>query len=305
VNETLPHISVCICTFKRREFLIRLVNELKEQETAGLFTYSIVVADNDPERSAEPTVAALRAESTIAIKYCTEPNPGIAWARNKVVSNAQGDYLAFIDDDEFPCREWLLTLFEACGRFGMDGVFGPVRRHFDTKPPAWLLRSHFYDRRVNPTGMRVEWPEARTGNVFFKRKILGDDLTPFRPQFRVGEDQDFFRRKMEQGFQFVWCAEAVAYETVPPFRWKRSYLIKKALLRGACAALQPSCGTVSVVKSIAAVPLYAIALPVTLFLGQHHFMTTLVKGCDHLGKLLALAGYQPIKDAYVAEGTGA
>jgi hypothetical protein len=149
--------------------------------------------------------------------------------------------------------------------------------------------------------MSVEWPEARTGNVLLKRKILTEDQSPFRPEFKVGEDQDFFRRKMEKGYKFVWSAEAVAYEVVPPARWNRMYLMKKALLRGGCAALQPSCGTASILKSLVALPMYAVALPFAFLLGQHRFMTVLVKLCDHAGKLLALVGVHPIKAAYVSD----
>jgi hypothetical protein len=167
-----------------------------------------------------------------------------------------------------------------------------------------MVRSQFYDRRVNPTGIRVEWPEARTGNVLLRKEVLNGDEAPFRPEFRVGEDQDFFRRKMEQGFAFVWSSDAVAFEVVPPARWNRLYLVQKALLRGACAALQPSCGVASILKSLVAVPLYTVALPFGLLLGQHRFMTLLVKLCDHLGKLLALVGIHPIKEAYVSEETG-
>jgi succinoglycan biosynthesis protein ExoM len=305
VSDEKPHISVCICTYQRPVLLKRLLIELAGQETEGLFTHSVVVADNDPARSAEATIAETNLPSTLQVKYCVEPTRGIAAVRNRVIANAEGDYVAFIDDDEFPCRTWLLTLLKTCNEYKTDGVFGPVKRHFDVRPPAWMEKSKFYDRRVNPTGMPVEWQEARTGNVLLKRELVANDAAPFRLEFRVGEDQDFFRRKMEEGRKFVWCTEAEAFESVPPARWKRMYLVKKALLRGACAALQPSCGTVSILKSIAAIPLYAVALPFSLILGQHRFMELLVKMCDHLGKLLALVGIHPIKEAYVSEETGA
>jgi hypothetical protein len=106
---------------------------------------------------------------------------------------------------------------------------------------------------------------------------------------------------MEAGCVFVWCAEAEVFEVIPPARWKRIYLIKKGLLRGASAALQPNCTAVSILKSALAVPLYAILLPFALLLGQHRFMTLLVKLCDHLGKLSAVMGVSLIKEAYVAE----
>lgn len=304
MSEKLEHISICICTYKRRELLTRLILELKKLRTDGLFSVSVIVADNDPEKSGEATVAALQPQVPFEIKYCWEPNRGIAWARNRVVANAEGDYLAFIDDDEFPSPEWLLALHKTCREYKTDGAFGPVKRHFDVPPPGWMLKSKFYDRRVNPTGMTVEWREARTGNVLLLRSVVGDDPAPFRTEFRVGEDQDFFRRKMEEGRKFVWCAEAEVFETVPPWRWKRSYLIQKAFLRGSSAALQPSCGAKSIVRSVIAVPLYLVALPFTLLLGQHRFMAVLVSMCDHLGKLLAVVGIQPIKEAYISEGAG-
>ena len=56
---------------------------------------------------------------------------------------------------------------------------------------------------------------------------------PFNPEFRQGEDQDFFRRMIDHGHVFIWCNEAVAYEVVPPIRWKRTFMLKRALLRGA------------------------------------------------------------------------
>lgn len=297
----IPHISVCICTFNRANLLKRLLLELTRQETGGLFTYSAVVADNDAAESAKPTIEEIRSTSSLPVKYCVEPQRGIARTRNRVIANAEGDYVAFIDDDEFPVSNWLLTLLQTCDEYGVDGVFGPVKRHFDVTPPTWMKKSRFYERRVNPTGMSVEWPEARTGNVLLKRKILTEDQSPFRPEFKVGEDQDFFRRKMEKGYKFVWSAEAVAYEVVPPARWNRLYLMKKALLRGGCAALQPSCGTASILKSLVALPMYAVALPFAFLLGQHRFMTVLVKLCDHAGKLLALVGVHPIKAAYVSD----
>jgi succinoglycan biosynthesis protein ExoM len=296
-----PHISVCICTYKRHELLLRLLKEVSLQDTSGLFTYSVVVADNDKDGSAERTVEQSRRELGLSIKYCVEPQQNIARARNRVVENAEGDYLAFIDDDEFPTKTWLLALFETCTERNVDGVLGPVLRHFDETPPKWLEKSQFYVRRVNPTGMQVKWQEARTGNVLIKRALIAGDPAPFRPEFRAGEDQDFFRRKIAEGRQFIWCAEAEAFETVPSSRWQRKYLVRKALLRGATAALHTN--VVSVVKSFIAIPLYSLALPFSLLVGQHAFMTLLVKTCDHLGKILFLIGINPIREEYVLDGS--
>jgi succinoglycan biosynthesis protein ExoM len=299
-SET-KHISVCVCTYKRPEFLKRLLNALGEQETGGLFTYSIVVADNDRLQSGEAVVEDFRKSHSVAIRYCVEGRQNIALARNQAIENADGDFVAFIDDDEFPAGNWLLNLFRACEQYQVDGVLGPVRRHFDETPPKWIVKGEFYERPIHPTGLPVLWSLGRTGNVLLRKTVFTPGEPPFRPEFRHGEDQDFFRRAIASGRRFIWCSDAIAYEVVPPVRWKRTFMLKKALLRGATAALHPTLGVADILKSVIAVPAYALALPFALILGQHRFRTLLVKLCDHLGKLLALLGINPIREQYVTE----
>jgi succinoglycan biosynthesis protein ExoM len=300
-EKPVPHICVCICTYKRPQLLTRLLKDLDAQNTGGLFTYSIVVADNDPDGSAKTAVEELQTVLHVPLKYCAEPNRGIARARNTVVANAEGDYLAMIDDDEFPIADWLRILLMTCRQYQVDGVLGPVKRHFEQEPPRWLSKSSLYDRSVNPTGLQVNWKKSRTGNVLIKRSVVASDPLPFRPEFRAGEDQDFFRRKIEEGRCFVWSTDAAVHEVIPPARWSRWYYVRKALLQGATAAQQPDCGAGKLAKSMIAVPLYTLMLPVALLMGQSHFMTLLVKLCDHAGKLLQSMKINPIREEYVSE----
>lgn len=294
------HICVCVCTYKRPDFLKRLLREVGLQETSGLFSVSIAVVDNDAERTGEMTVTEMAPTLPIPVSYGVEPQRGIARARNRVVAMAKGDYLAFIDDDEFPAANWLLLLYTTCREYKADGVLGPVLRHFEQAPPEWLQKSRFFTRPIYPTGLDVAWHDSRTSNVLVRREtVLGEEV-PFRPQFRAGEDQDFFRRQIERGFRFVWSDEAVVYETIPPNRWTRVYQIRRGLLQGACEALQPSCDAKSILKSMIAIPMYAIGLPFALLFGQHHFMSLLEKTSYHAGKLLKSVGINPIREEYVS-----
>lgn len=293
------HISVCVCTYKRPDLLSRLLKELSRQETGGLFAYSVVVVDNDCLQSSKKVVSDFAAASAIPIKYCVEPRQNIALARNKAVENADGDFLAFIDDDEFPIEEWLLTLFNACNQYDVDGVVGPVKRHFDEQPPNWVVKGQFYERPTYPSGLVIDWPKGRTNNVLLKRQMIAPDDQPFRPEFRTGEDQDFFRRMIEKGHVFIWCNEAAAYEVVPPARWKRAFMLRRALLQGTVSVLHPAFAAPHIAKSLVAIPVYIAALPVALVVGHHRFMTLLIKLFDHIGRLLALLHINPIKEPYI------
>jgi glycosyltransferase involved in cell wall biosynthesis len=301
MTEAMKHISVCICTFKRPHFLKRLLEELGCQDTNGLFTYSIVVADNDHLQSAKAVVSDFAAAASIPICYCVQPRQNIALARNKAIENAKGDFVAFIDDDEFPTKRWLLALFKSCNEYDVDGVLGPVKPHFDEKPPKWLVQGKFYERPTYPTGFVIDGRKGRTGNVLLRGRIFAASAQPFRPDFLTGEDQDFFRRMIEKGHVFAWCNEAVVYEVIPPIRWKRTFMLRRALLRGTISTIHPTFGALDIAKSIIAVPAYAAALPFLLVLGHGRFMTSLVKLFDHLGRLLALLGISPTREPYVTD----
>lgn len=295
------HISVCVCTFKRPHFLKRLLEGLGEQDTDGLFTYSIIIADNDHLESAKAVVSEFAATSIITIRYCVEPQQNISLARNKAIEKADGDFIAFIDDDELPTKRWLMTLFKACNEYGVDGVLGPVKRYFDETPPKWLIKGNFYERPTYPTGFVIDYTKGRTGNVLLKSRVFAACAQPFRPEVLVGSDQDFFRRMIEKGHVFIWCDEAVAYEVVPPVRWKRTFMLRRALLRGKSTIARSTVGAHDIAKSVIAVSVYTVALPFALGMGQHRFMILLVKLFDHLGKLLAVMRINPVTEPYITE----
>lgn len=289
--QAIPHISVCICTFKRTDLLARLLNELGNQETRGLFSYSIVVADNDASRSAETIVSNAAATSPVPIKYCLEPRQNIALARNQVVANADGDYIAFVDDDEWPLADWLLRLFQTIETCNVAAALGPVKPSFEIPPPAWMIRGRFYERPSYPTGYKMHWSETRTGNVLFRKSILPSDEAPFRLEYDTGaEDVDFFRRMSNRGCEFVWCDEAIVYESVPASRCNRTYLLRRALLRGSIFAKHPTHRIRNAMKSLLAVPCYMLALPFLALLGQDYFFKYTIKICDHGSRLLAVLG---------------
>jgi succinoglycan biosynthesis protein ExoM len=273
------------------------LEKLQEQTTSSLFTFSIVVCDNDVDQSAEAVVSAAGKNAGIEINYCCESRKNIALARNKALEHVRGEFVAFIDDDEFPADDWLQRLLTACEKYRADGVLGPVRPHFESPPPAWIVKGRFCERPEHETGRVMKWDESRTGNLLFRKKILDGMVEPFREQFGTGgEDMDFFWRMTEHDRTFVWCNEAIVYETVPPARWRRSYMLKRALLRGKNILKHSSEGWRSISRSVVAVLLYLLFLPITIVLGHHWFMKYSIKLCDHGGKLLAVLGLNPVTE---------
>jgi succinoglycan biosynthesis protein ExoM len=285
------HVTVCILTYKRARFLDRLLKTLENQKTDGGLTYSVVVVDNDSKESGRPIVAVAQERKRIEVEYHLEPVQNLALARNRALSAAKGDFLAFIDDDEFPADDWLINLVRTAEEHKISCVMGPVLPHFEDKPASWVVRSGLFDRPRYPTRTPLAWNKTKTGNVLIRNTVFADPTYRFDPAFGVhSEDQDFFRRAMERGHQVIWCDTAVCYETQPPDRLTRMYMIRRALLRGSVAYKHPTAKARLVLKSLLALPAYTIALPFLLIAGDHWFMLYFVKNCDHLGRLLAAVG---------------
>ena len=287
----ISHITVCICTFKRPVLLKGLLQKLVDLRTEGFFTYSVVVADNDAECSAKDVVAEFSGSAPFPVTYCVEPQQNIALVRNWALQYATGDWIAFIDDDEFPSRDWLYNLLQTQAQYQADGVLGPVKPLFQTEPPRWVMRGRFFERPTYETGRQLSSGETRTGNVLLRRSMVSDGDIPFNPEFGTGgEDVDFFGRMMKKRYRFVWCNEAPVFEDVPQSRCSRSYLLKRALLRGSNRSKISTGRVKSAVKSLIAVPCYTLALPVLALLGQHVLIKYLIKLGDHTGRIWGFLG---------------
>jgi succinoglycan biosynthesis protein ExoM len=297
-HDTAPRVDVCVCTFRRPQQLARLLDALAAQQTQGAFTLGIVVVDNDPAASAASVLQAFRARAALPLRHAHEPAANIARARNRACAAATGDFVAMIDDDELPGPHWVAQMLRTLQATGADGVLGPVRPRYEIPPPAWVLRGGFCERARHPTGTRLTRArQLRTGNLLIRRERLLAEAGPFDPALgrSGGEDSDFFRRRLAHGDTYVWCDEAAVWEAVPAERLTRGYFLRRAWLRGVVNARRARLLSTDAAKSLAAASVYTLALPLLAPI-PHLFMHALVRDCDHLGKLLALCGWRPVRE---------
>jgi glycosyltransferase involved in cell wall biosynthesis len=282
--------------------LNRLLRKLKSQETGGLFNFSIVVVDNDATGSARDTVSLLKAELDLEIKYDIEPENTIPAARNRALVLASGNYIAIIDDDEFPPPQWLLILFKGIQTFDVDGALGPVYPFFDERPPGWLIKGRFCERKVYRTGTLLEWNQTRTGNVLLKKDVFDKHMLRFDLDMKTSSsDRAFFKQAMQAGYRFVAIEEAPVYEAVPPERWTKRYYLTRGLVHGfnahknSLGDLRGFSRVAVPLKSISALFAYAILLPFSALLGSHMMVKCLESGGYHLSRLLAMLGIELVK----------
>lgn len=104
---TAPLVSVVVCTRDRTEELQRCL--------AGLLLldyprYEIVVVDNAPRTTATADMIRQRFARESKLFCVREDRPGLSWARNCGLQHAQGEFVAYTDDDAVADRHWLAEL---------------------------------------------------------------------------------------------------------------------------------------------------------------------------------------------------
>ena len=224
-------IVICICTYKRPRELGRLLlginrmgftmNEVPDVE--------IFVTDNSKLKEGARICDEMRSELKWPIRYCHEPKPGIAYARNKGLSlvGRDIDFVAFIDDDEEPDFRWLDELLYVQKLYDADVVTGYVMRRFEEPAPSWIYEGGFFNARRYPTGYCVGW--AGTNNSMVRKSIFDNKEFWFDERFALsgGEDAHLFFELKRAGFKIVWADNAVVYDWVPPHRTTMRYLLMR------------------------------------------------------------------------------
>jgi succinoglycan biosynthesis protein ExoM len=301
VNDLPPRISVCIATFRRPQRLKLVLDDLSAQSMPPA---QVVVVDNDLRGSARETVDDFaRDHASLAVVYAIQPLRGIALARNRTVALADGDWMAFIDDDERAPVDWLQKLMSAVDSHVADGMLAPVVPQLPEQAARWLKRGAFYDFPRLPTGTAVPPNRLRLGNAVLRGSLLRAETGPFDPDYglKTGEDGDMLLRLVARGGRILWCDEAVVYEPIETGRLSLRWLLQRAYSRGqefGRKTLAGRYGTATVarrlvflagstLKLLVAASLSLASLP----LGRHRAAHWLIRAGGNVGKLSAFLGW--------------
>jgi glycosyltransferase involved in cell wall biosynthesis len=295
------NISLCIATYRRTERLAALLDDLVKQQH---LPSEVVVVDNDAAGSACAVVEQRRKlGAPFPIYYDIQPVKNISLTRNRTVELANGDWIAFIDDDERAPAAWLKHLAGTVTRCSADGVLGPVQPIVPAYAPAWIRKGDFYAWARMQTGAVIPLNKLRFGNVLVHGALLRDGPAPFDPGYGLtgGEDGDLLCRLVRRGARIVWCDEAVVHEPVEAARLSLRWLLLRALRGGQDFARHKLAGRLgeltragrarlllrALVQTTAAAGLALLAWP----LGRHRAVYWLLKASANLGKISIFLGW--------------
>ena len=179
-----PLVSVIIPTYNREKIITRAIDSVFAQTYRD---FEIVVLDDGSQDNTKAVAQAYGPK----VHYFYQDNKGIAGARNAGMHQTAGDYIAFLDSDDY----WLpgklerqMALFRQHPEYGMVGcqcgavqIDGTYREKNRPGKSGWILYDLFNKNFI------------RTSSAVITRGCL-EKVGGFDESLREGEEYDYWLR---------------------------------------------------------------------------------------------------------------
>ena len=230
-------ITVILCTYDRCRSLVNALDSVAASKLPELTEWEVLVVDNNSRDQTRVVVEDFSRRYPGRFRYLFEPQPGKSHALNAGIREAQGDVLAFMDDDVTVDPDWLQNLTAALHSREWAGVGGRVLPLWRSPPPKWLSLDGRYTLAplavfdlLQEAGQISEPPFGT--NMAFRKEVFvkyGDfrtDLGP-RPGSEIrSEDSEFGQRLLDGGELLRYEPSAVVYHPVSKERLNKEYHLK-------------------------------------------------------------------------------
>lgn len=208
----MPQISVIMPVYKVEKYLRRCVESILHQTFSDLEV--ILVDDGSPDTCG--AICDEYAGTDSRVKVIHQKNAGVSAARNSGISVASGEYVTFVDSDDFIDSHMYEKMLSAAKEYRCDVVLCDCMKEFPDHQEVYThnIRSGFYNReQLNeeyyPNLLimeNVEYPPTISNCLLlFKRKLSsGKDIPRYLEGVRFSEDLLF-------GAQLLYAADSFYY----------------------------------------------------------------------------------------------
>jgi glycosyltransferase involved in cell wall biosynthesis len=185
----------------------------------------------------------------INCRVVQESRLGVAHARNRALTEAKGEYVVFLDDDETPEPDWLVNLEQVIDDHQPAAIGGRIRAHLPGGRPDWLtdeLLGFLGELNYGPVERALTEASTPifTGNAVFHRQTVLDaggfdgNLGRRGNIQSGGEDTELYRRLIKLKKPVHWAPQAVIHHRIEPWKLHRTYFLQlhyhQGRMEGAC-----------------------------------------------------------------------
>ena len=233
-------LTIVVRTYNSEKTIHRLLEKLRNVQVPKNESVECLFVDNNSQDRTATYIQSVLSHLPFASRLVIESKPGAAATRIRGFYEAQGDYVAFLDDDNLPRENWVLEICRAIAEYPEASAISGRIRLLTTAPVPQYAKPYlvFYaivDRgdqpfRYDQTPKRVMPPGA---GLIVRRadalRLLNQEKLrlagPVGNGFHLkGEDIELLIRLQSQGGQIWYCPGIVIDHAVSMHRFTPDYL---------------------------------------------------------------------------------
>jgi glycosyltransferase involved in cell wall biosynthesis len=227
-------ISVILPTYNRASSLETTLQSFAALTVPANLSWELLVIDNNSTDRTREVIEDFVSKTTFPVRYLWEGTQGRSAALNSGIAAAEGDIIAFTDDDVILDAHWLSSLKRTFSRCDCAAVAGRVIASWNHPKPDWLemtgqfavvnfdLGAELKQINVPPLGAN----SAFRKEIFEKYGLFRLDLGVRGCQHTITcDDTDFGDRLIRAGEKIIYDPEVVIYHPVDPKRTTKKYFI--------------------------------------------------------------------------------
>lgn len=199
------NVSVIVPVYNCEEYIGAALNSIINQDFKS---FEVIVIDDGSTDNSLEIINEKLSKSTISYKVIHQENSGVSSARNRGIAEATGQYLVFIDGDDYVTGNHLSELYNGESDFSMvqfikkDGDRLSTPHHFSVE---FISCDEFITKELN-----MEMP-FNFWQLMYRTSIIRDNDIWFNPDLVYGEDIDFALRALLYGEEIAISNEATYY----------------------------------------------------------------------------------------------
>lgn len=189
-----PSVSIIVPVYNAETYLQECIQSILQQSYKNIELLLI----NDGSRDSSLSICKKYADIDVRIKVLNQKNAGVAAARNIGLSKAKGEYLSFIDADDFVEKEFLADLLQEAIKTHSDFVHCG---HNEFNETTQTNRSCSPARKTG-TGASLIQELLKTQTplplwtCMIKKSIINEHSIQFTDGCKYGEDQEFIYKTL-------------------------------------------------------------------------------------------------------------